>query len=39
MNGNDLEARVKRLELLHMYGFFAITFIGLGIIIYNRKKR
>lgn len=39
MNENNLEARVRRLELLHLYGFFAITFIGLGFIIYNRKKQ
>jgi hypothetical protein len=39
MDENNLEARIRRLELLHLYGFFAITIFGLGYIIYNRKKR
>jgi len=39
MNENDLESRIKRLELLHLYGFLIIVVAGLGYIIYKNKKQ
>lgn len=39
MDENSLESRVKRLELLHLYGFLIVVVAGLGYIIYKNKKQ
>jgi len=38
MNDANLEKRVKRLELLHIWGVGAIVVIALGYVIYKRQK-
>lgn len=39
MNDANLEKRVKRLELLHIWGISAIVVIALGYVIYKKTKK
>ena len=39
MNDANLEKRVKRLELLHIWGVGAIIVIALGYVIYKKTKK